>query len=366
MIQSLATKSEPRHDAKKAGLRYVSDTTPGIERIRRGKDFAYRLRGKAVRDAATLKRIRHLVIPPAWQDVWICPSEDGHIQATGRDARRRKQYRYHPRFTAVRDENKYEHVMAFGRILPRLRKQVKRDLALRGLPKQKVVAAVVQLLESTLIRVGNDEYARENHSYGLTTMRNRHVRVGKRTIEFDFKGKSGVHHHIELADERLARIVRQCQELPGQVLFEYRDDAGTVHPVSSDDVNEYLRTRTGQDFTAKDFRTWIGTVLAALAFREFEAVTNAVQAKKNVRMVVESVSKILGNTPAVCRKCYIHPEIISHYLEGKTLVTVTQRIGENLSGAVNKLRPVEAAVLALLQKRLKARGAARRHNPFAV
>ena len=311
---------------------------------------------KTVRDIATLRRIRSLVIPPAWTHVWICPKANGHIQATGRDARGRKQYRYHPRWIETRDLQKYDHTIAFGRVVPKLRRQVKRDLRRKGLPREKVLATVVRLLETTLIRVGNDEYARENHSYGLTTMRNRHVHVRGRHIEFDFRGKSGKEHHIGLSDPRLAKIVRQCQDLPGQDLFAYRDDEGNVHSVSSQDVNDYLREHTGQEFTAKDFRTWSGTVLAALALQEFEAVTNAVQAKKNVKTVVESVSKILGNTPSVCRKCYIHPEIIQAYFEGTALNVVTQRIGENLNESMSKLRPVEAAVLALLQKRLKSRG----------
>ncbi len=347
---------EPRRAACKAGLRYLADDEPGITRVVHGKSFSYRRpNGKAVRDISTLRRIRSLVIPPAWTRVWICPHANGHIQATGRDARGRKQYRYHPKWTETRDQHKYEHVIAFGRVLPNLRRQVKRDLRSKGLPREKVIAAVVRLLETTLIRIGNDEYARDNHSYGLTTMRNRHVHVRGRNIEFDFRGKSGKHHNITLADPRLAKIVRQCQDLPGQDLFVYRDEEGRMHSLGSQDINDYLRDRTGRDFTAKDFRTWSGTVLAALAFQEFAGVTSPTQAKQNVRTVVESVSKILGNTPSVCRKCYIHPEIISAYLEGTALKVVSQRIGENLNHAVRKLRPVEAAVLALLQKRLKAR-----------
>jgi DNA topoisomerase I len=349
---------EPRRHARKAGLRYVIDTAPGITRVGRGKVFTYRrVSGKAVRDETTLRRIRSLVIPPAWMRVWICPLSNGHIQATGRDDRGRKQYRYHPKWTETREQHKYDHVIAFGRVLPGLRRQVKHDLLRKGLPREKVLAAVVRLLETTLIRIGNDEYARDNHSYGLTTMRNRHVHVRGKNIEFDFRGKSGKQHHIELADPRLAKIVRQCQDLPGQDLFAYRDEACEVRSISSQDVNDYLRAQTSEEFTAKDFRTWSGTVLAALAFQEFQDVTNAVQAKRNVKTVVESVSKILGNTPSVCRKCYIHPEIINAYLEGTALNVVSQRIGENLNGSVRKLRPVEAAVLALLQKRLKSRGA---------
>jgi DNA topoisomerase-1 len=265
----LATSStiQPRQDARKAGLQYVTESQPGIVRILQGKHVVYQSsRGKMIRDARTLRRIRSLAIPPAWTQVWICSRAEGHIQATGRDDRGRKQYRYHPRWVEIRDRNKYDHVLAFGKILPRLRRQVKNDLRLRGLPKEKIVATVIRLLETTLIRVGNDEYARENHSYGLTTMRNRHARVGSKIIEFDFKGKSGKHHHIELSDPQLARIVRQCQDLPGQDLFAYRDDQDVIHSIGSQDVNDYLREKTGEDFTAKDFRTWIGTVLAALAF----------------------------------------------------------------------------------------------------
>lgn len=351
-----STMGPPRRDARRAGLRYVSDDQPGISRVLRGKHFAYqRGNGRLVRDSATLHRIRSLVIPPAWTDVWICPRANGHIQAIGRDARGRKQYRYHPRWTELRDRNKYDHMLAFGRALPQLRRRVKSDLRLKGLPREKVLAAVVRLLEMTLIRVGNNEYARQNHSYGLTTMRNRHARVRRGVIAFDFRGKSGKHHHISLADPGLARIVRQCQDLPGQDLFVYRDENDAVHAIGSQDVNDYLRERTGEDFTAKDFRTWIGTVLAALAFQEFAEATSVARAKRNVRRVVESVSKILGNTPAVCRKCYIHPEIIHAYLEGKTLRAVSQRIGENLTASARRLRPAEAAVLALLQKRLKQR-----------
>jgi DNA topoisomerase-1 len=341
-------------EAREAGLRYTSDDQPGLLRERQGKDFKYRTAaGKVVRNAATLARIRHLAIPPAWEKVWISPAENGHIQATGRDARGRKQYRYHERWREHRDQNKYGHMMAFARALPRIRRRVQRDLRRPGLSREKVLATIVRLLETTLIRVGNDEYAKQNHSYGLTTMRNQHVKVRGAQIEFTFRGKSGKHHHIHVQDRKVAKILSRCQELPGQELFGFRDETGAVHHIASHDVNAYLREIAGENYTAKDFRTWIGTVLAALAFRELAAVTSATQAKRNVGMVIESVSKMLGNTPAICRKCYVHPEIINSYLQGATLGSVSQRIGEDLNRSMGRLAPVEAAVLALLQQRLR-------------
>jgi DNA topoisomerase-1 len=346
-------------EAREAGLRYTSDDSPGITRRRRGKSFLYLAPdGKPLRDRAALERIRRLVIPPAWEKVWITPQANGHIQATGRDARGRKQYRYHERWREQRDENKYGHMMAFARVLPKIRRRVRRDLARPGLSREKVLATIVRLLETTLIRVGNDSYARENHSYGLTTLRNHHVKVHGAGIEFTFRGKSGKFHHIHVEDPKVARIVARCQDLPGQDLFGYRDEASQVHALGSHDVNDYLRAITGENYTAKDFRTWIGTVLAALAFHELEVVTSPTQAKRNVGMVIQSVAKMLGNTPAICRKCYVHPEIIGSYLAGATVDVVTQRIGEDLAQSLPRLAPVEAAVLALLQKRL--RPAARR------
>jgi DNA topoisomerase-1 len=341
-------------EAREAGLRYTSDASEGISRRARGKSVAYFLpNGQRIKDATTLARIKSLVIPPAWTDVWICPSANGHVQATGRDARRRKQYRYHPRWREQRDESKFGHMLKFARVLPKLRQRVERDLRRPGLDRAKILATVVRLLETTVIRVGNDEYARENHSYGLTTLRNRHVQVARGDITFSFVGKSGKHHEIELHDSRLARIIRQCQEMPGQILFSYVEGGQPRH-IGSQDVNDYLRAITGSDFTAKDFRTWIGTVLAATAFREFEAVTSERQARKNVSMVIASVAKILGNTPAVCRKCYVHPEIIHSYFEGKTIESLSQRISEDLTTSLSSLRPAEAAVLALLKRRLQA------------
>ncbi len=343
-----------KEEAQDAGLRYVSDDQPGLTRKHHGKSFTYHYPdGRKIADRATIKRVEGLVIPPAWDDVWICASANGHIQATGRDARHRKQYIYHPKWRVQRDETKFDHMRAFARALPKIRRRVAADLRRREMDYQKVIATVVRLLETTVIRVGNDEYARENGSYGLTTMRNRHVRVRSGNIAFSFKGKSGKQHEITLHDPRLARIVRSCQELPGQQLFSYVED-GAVRRVESSDVNDYLQKIAGSNFTAKDFRTWIATVLAATAFRELEAVTSATQAKKNIRMVIESVAKILGNTPTICRKSYVHPDIINAYVEGETLSAVSQRISNEVKPSLNRLRPTEAAVLALLQRRLKS------------
>lgn len=339
--------------AEEAGLLYASDNRPGLTRQRRGESFTYRdHKGHAVRDAATLARIKRLAIPPAWAEVWICPQPRGHIQATGRDQRGRKQYRYHADWRATQDETKFGRMIEFAHALPKIRRRVKRDLRLRGMPREKVLATVVRLLEATLIRVGNDEYARHNRSYGLTTMHNRHAKVTGGRIHFDFRGKSAKHHEISLHDPQLARIVRRCQELPGQELFAYEDDAGQAHDIGSQDVNEYLRAVSDGDFTAKDFRTWAGTVLAAIALREFEAFTHQKEAKKNVVQAIEAVARLLGNTPAVCRKCYIHPEILGSYLEGHTIATIRQRAAGWTTRALAQLKPEEAAVLVLIQQRL--------------
>jgi len=348
-------------EARKAGLRYSSDEVPGIRRERHGKDFTYRRpNGAKVKDKATLSRIRRLAIPPAWTEVWICPEEDGHIQATGRDARGRKQYRYHEDWRAHRDENKFERMLAFARVLPRLRRQVARDLSRPGMPREKALATVVRLLETTLIRVGNDEYAKQNESYGLTTMHNGHARVRGSQIHFNFRGKSAKRHEISLRDPQLARIVRRCQDMPGQELFAYEDADGQARDVRSQDVNDYLRSITREDFTAKDFRTWAGTVLAAIALRELSTVTQVTQAKKNIVAAVESVAKLLGNTPSVCRKCYVHPVIFESYLDGETIATIRQRAARKIDRSLSKLKPEEAAVLILLQRRLqKARKTAR-------
>ncbi|HEX3657028.1 MAG TPA: hypothetical protein VHV55_14530 [Pirellulales bacterium] len=345
---------DPAAAAHLARLRYVNDDMVGISRrVERGRFAYFGPRGKRVRNRETLARIRALAVPPAWTDVWICPIANGHLQATGRDARHRKQYRYHARWREVRDATKYHKMVAFARALPKIRRRVKRDLARRGLPKNKVLAAVVRLLETTLIRVGNDEYARSNHSFGLTTMRNDHVRVGRRKLRFEFRGKSGVDHEIELGDARLARVVDACQDLPGQELFGYVDAEGATHDVTSSDVNEYLGEIAGDAFTAKDFRTWAGTVLAAKALREFEDFDSQAAAKRNMVRAIERVAAALGNTKTVCRKCYIHPEIFNAYLDRSLSRTLKQRAERRLRQPLDKLSPTEAAVLAMLQQHLK-------------
>jgi DNA topoisomerase-1 len=293
-----------------------------------------------------------LAIPPAWTSVWICPSRSGHLQATGRDARGRKQYRYHSRWREVRDSSKYDRLIAFAEALPQVRQCTARDLALPGLPRQKVLATVVQLLEKTLIRIGNDEYARANHSYGLTTLRDGHVDVSGSRLRFEFRGKSGIRHSVDISDRRLARIVKSCQDLPGHELFQYMDADGTRQTVDSADVNAYVREIAGHDFTAKDFRTWAGTVLAACALKELASFTSSTQAKRNIVQAIESVAKRLGNTKAVCRKCYVHPAVIEWYEEG-TVIRLSARRNGKTAKVVTALSPEEAAVLALLQQRVK-------------
>lgn len=345
----------PPEAAKAAGLRYVDAARPGITRRATGKSFTYLdPAGKTVRDLETLRRIRSLAIPPAWTDVWISSREDCHIQATGRDARGRKQYRYHSRWREVRDESKYGRTTAFAEVLPKIRRRVQRDLRLRGMPREKVLAAVVSLLEETLIRVGNDEYAQQNKSYGLTTLRNRHAKVRGSNIVFDFVGKSGKRHQIDIRDPHLAKMVRRCQELPGQELFGYIDNEGNPRDVTSEDVNSYLREVAGAEFTAKDFRTWAGTVLAAVALRGLAQFASAREAKRNITRAIEAVAQMLGNTPAVCRKCYVHPAILESYLAGQTISTLRQRADERLARSLSKLRPEEAAVLMFLRERLSA------------
>jgi DNA topoisomerase-1 len=346
--------ADPREAAESAGLVYVSDEDRGIRRERAGDGFEYfKPNGDPVTDENTLERIRKLAIPPAYQDVWICNRANGHLQATGRDARGRKQYRYHPQFREVRESTKYEHMMEFARALPAIRTRLAEHMALRGLPREKVLATVVHLLETTLIRVGNDDYAKENKSYGLTTLRNLHVKVDGSELRFQFKGKSGKTWRLQLKDKRIARIVRACQELPGQRLFQYKDEDGEIREVTSADVNAYLKESTGRDITAKDFRTWAGTVMAALALQEFEAFDTKATQKKNLRDAIESVSSRLGNTPTICRKCYIHPEVLNAYVEGNLLLEIEKKVEKELTENLAELRPEEAAVLAMLETRLK-------------
>ena len=344
--------------AKSAGLRYVNDTRPGIRR--EGGPGAFRYvdaAGASVADEATLARIKSLVIPPAWSEVWICAQANGHLQATGRDARGRKQYRYHPRWRHLRDEVKYERMLNFGKALPAIRRHVDAALKLQGLPREKVLATVVYLLELTMMRIGNEEYARTNKSFGLTTLRNRHVNIDGKAVEFRFRGKSGVFHNIKVEDRRLARIIQRTRDLPGQELFQYIDENGEPHSIDSADVNDYLREITGEDYTAKDFRTWSGTVLAALALQEFEKFDSEAQAKKNIVRAIESVAEKLGNTPSICRKCYVHPAIIDAYLEGTVLEALRSRTEKELVEELHDLQPEEAAVLALLQQRLQREAA---------
>jgi DNA topoisomerase-1 len=345
---------DPVASARAAGLRYVTDAMPGYRREKQGEEFVYFAPdGQQVTDEAELTRIKKLGIPPAYTDVWICPRPNGHLQATGRDARGRKQYRYHPRWREVRDENKYDRMLAFGAALPAIRTQVDKDLGLPGLSRRKVVATVIRLLETTLIRVGNIEYAKSNKSFGLTTMRDRHVQVKGETINFSFRGKSKKDWSLSIRDRRLARIVKNCRDLPGYELFQYLDEDGKRQTIDSSDVNEYLREITAQDFSAKDFRTWAGTVLAALALQEFASFDKETEAKKNVVSAIKSVSERLGNTPSICRKCYVHPAVIDAYLEGTMLESLQQITAQELVENLHELKPEEAAIMALLQKRLE-------------
>lgn len=345
---------EFRAAARAANLRYVSDSERGFRRRRRGKAFTYvRADGEPIRDATALARIRTLAIPPAWRDVWICPRANGHLQATGRDARGRKQYRYHPKWREAQDQSKYERVIAFAQTLPKIRRAVARDLGKRGLTREKVLAACVKLLETTLIRVGNDEYARDNESFGLTTMQDEHVEVRGATVRFDFRGKHGIEHEIDFKDRQLAAIVHACRELPGQELFQYVDGSGAVRDVGSGDVNDYLREISGEDFTAKDFRTWAGTALAAQALQEFEDFDSKAAAKRNVTKAIERVAERLGNTQAICRKCYVHPAVIEAYMERSLVQMLKRRTERELRGTLHRLSSEEAAVLALLQQRME-------------
>jgi DNA topoisomerase-1 len=342
--------SDPSESAQAAGLRYVSDSMPGIRRKKAGKGFTYiGTDGKTIHDSKDLARIRSLAIPPAYTDVWICPVPSGHIQATGRDARGRKQYRYHPKWREVRDETKFGRMLAFSQVLPRIRDRVERDLGRSGLPREKVLATVVRLLECTSIRVGNDEYTRANRSFGLTTLQDRHVDVSGSTLSFEFRGKSGKIHQVSLNDRRLARIVQRCQALPGEDLFQYVDEEGVRETVGSGDVNDYIREITGEEFTAKDFRTWAGTMLAVSALTEVGAWASQRQAKSNVLRAIDRVAEQLNNTRAVCRKYYVHPAVFDAYLAGTMLETLQNGTNGTKEAAKAELSSEEAAVVRLLR-----------------
>ena len=351
--ENAQTIVDPKDAAQSVGLRYISDARPGIRRRKTGTGFTYtRADGSKLSDPDVLKRIKALVIPPAWADVWISPFADGHLQATGRDAKGRKQYRYHALFREVRESTKYEHVVAFADELPAIRKKVHEHMGRRGLPREKVLATVIHLLETTLIRIGNEDYAKQNNSYGLTTLKNRHVAVDGNEIRFRFTGKSGKQWSLRVRDRRVAKIIKACQDLPGQELLQYVDEAGDCQDVTSSDVNAYLKEITGKDITAKDFRTWSGTVLAAMALNEIESFDSAAQAKRNLRAAIEKVAARLGNTPTICRKCYVHPEVLNCYMDGNLVLELKSKAESELRGDVQNLKPEEAAVLALLRGRL--------------
>ena len=346
--------AEGRAAARRAKLRYVHDDKPGITREADGDAFRYRKPGgDLITDEEEVARIRKLAVPPAYRDVWICPDPDGHLQASGRDARGRKQYRYHPRWREVRDDAKYAHMLVFGEKLPVIRAAVARDLDRPHLDRRKVVAAVIKLMEKTLIRIGNEEYARENKSFGLTTLRNRHATVSGSKVVLDFRGKHGIQAHVELKDRRLANVVHKMHDMPGQHLFQFEDHEGGLHAITSDDVNDYLHEVSGEDITAKDFRTWAATNLAALALAELEKFDTAAKAKKNVLRTVETVAKMLGNTPSVCRKCYIHPAVFDGYLDGSLLESLAARAEATLDHPDHQLTADEVAVTAFLSRQLE-------------
>ena len=351
---------DPVASAEDAGLRYLPDTVPGVRRRRAGRGFTYEdPDGTRISEPGRLEWIRGLAIPPAWTDVWISPIRRGHLQATGRDARGRKQYRYHPRWRSVRDEAKYGRLIEFARALPRIRRRTDADLRRRGMPREKVLALVVKLLEATLIRVGNEEYARDNKSFGLSTLRERHVTIDGGEARFTFKGKSGREHEVPIRDRRLVRLIRQSLEIPGQELFQYLDEEGQRRPIDSGDVNDYLRDISGEAFTAKDFRTWAGTVAASLALQEWLEIDDEAGRKRAIVRAIEEVAEQLGNTPAVCRACYVHPDVIGSYLDG-TLVDALSERARGAGRGAHALRPEEAAVLGLLQARLARESRSRR------
>lgn len=343
--------SAGRQDAQEAGLLFVNDGRPGLARRKRGRGFVYvRPDGTLIRSRQDLARIKAIAVPPAWREVWISAEPRGHLQATGRDARGRKQYRYHARWREARSANNFDRMLALGQALARIRRRCSRDLQRPGLPRERVLAAIIRLLDKSLIRVGNREYARDNKSFGLTTLRNRHVTVRGSEIRFQFRGKSGVQHALSVTNPRVAGVVRHLQDLPGQELFQYVDDNGKPVSVGSADVNDYLRQISGEDFTAKDFRTWTATVLAAEALREMPLFEGDAEAKHNVVVAVEEVAARLGNTPAICRKCYVHPAVIDGYLDGTLLSTIAGREGVAIR-RVDQLSSAEVGVLALLRRR---------------
>jgi DNA topoisomerase-1 len=351
--------NDPRESAVIAGLRYVTCTSPGFRRKRAGKGFAYvDHHGTLIRDPEVLRRIHSLVLPPAWEEVWICPSPDGHLQATGVDARGRRQYRYHADYRRIRNHTKFYRILDFAKALPSIRKRVNRDLLLQGLPREKVIATVVRLLETTFIRVGNEEYARENSSFGLTTLRDRHVTIEGGTLRFRFRGKSRQMHDVAVEDRRLARIVRDCRDLPGYELFQYTDDFGEVHSLDSADVNGYLHQVTGNQFSAKDFRTWAGTVQTALALAGAGRFENETQGKRAIMEAIRQTATRLGNKPATCRNYYVHPAVLDGYLAG-TLTKIVKPPGNcpnehTSSGDHSGLYPEEEMVIALIRKMLAA------------
>jgi DNA topoisomerase-1 len=345
-MSSNAPATDPAEAAQDAGLVYTSDSEPGIHRLRKGRGFVYTaIDGRPLRDRATLERIKSLAIPPAWKHVWICARPRGHLQATGRDARGRKQFRYHPTWRKTRDADKYAKLVHFARSLPRLRARVAKDLRRSGLPRERVIATIVKLLETTFLRIGNEEYARDNGSFGLTTLRDRHVKVKGATVRFVFRGKSGRDIEVGLTDHRVAKVVKRCEELPGQMLFQYIDEEGARRQVNSDDVNGYLREVTGEDFTAKDFRTWAGTVLAVAALREAADFDSDTAATRNVAAAIDEVARKLGHTRAICRRSYVHPAVIDSYLDG-SLRNALQ--SERLDRG--RLRVPEKAALAVLKR----------------
>jgi len=360
--QAAKANSSPvdaQETAQSVGLTYVSDQQPGISRRRLGDNFKYfGVDGKRITDQNTLDRVRKLAVPPAYVGVWICTDPNGHLQATGRDARGRKQYRYHETFRAVREGTKYGHMLEFAAALPKIRGRIAEHMALRNLAREKVLATIVHLLETTMIRVGNADYAKKNKSYGLTTLANRHVEVDGAEVRFSFKGKSGKRWRLTVKDRRVAKVIRQSQDLPGQHLFQYIDDDGERRDVTSGDVNAYLKDISGRNITAKDFRTWTGTVLAAMALTEFEQFDSQAAAKRNIRSAIESVAARLGNTVTICRKCYVHPEVLESYLTKELVLATRKEIVHELADEILSLLLEEALVLAFLERRLKSKNPA--------